>query len=58
VTPKSFVRPAPTRPPVTLPALETDIKVANKVASIPGGHNFAANTNTGMNAACHIMKLI
>jgi hypothetical protein len=28
-----------------------DIKVANKVASIPGGHNFAANTKTGINEA-------
>jgi hypothetical protein len=51
VTPKTFVRPAPIRPPVTLPALEMDIKVANKVASIPGGHNFAANTKTGINEA-------
>jgi hypothetical protein len=52
VTPNIRVRPAPTRPPVTLPALEMDIKVANKVASIPGGHNFAANTKTGINDAC------
>ena len=51
VTPKTRVRPAPTRPPVTLPALEMDIKVANKVASIPGGHNFAAKTKTGINEA-------
>jgi hypothetical protein len=51
VTPNIRVRPAPTRPPVTLPALEMDIKVANKVASIPGGHSFAANTKTGINEA-------
>jgi hypothetical protein len=51
VTPNIRVRPAPTRPPVTLPALEMDIKVANKVASIPGGHSFPANTKTGINEA-------
>jgi hypothetical protein len=28
-----------------------DISVANKVASIPGGHNFAASTKTGINEA-------
>jgi hypothetical protein len=51
VTPNTRVRPAPIRPPVTLPALEMDIRVANKVASIPGGHNFAASTKTGINEA-------
>jgi hypothetical protein len=28
-----------------------DIKVANKVASAPTGHNFAANTRTGIKEA-------
>jgi hypothetical protein len=54
VTPNTRVKPAPIRPPVTLPALEMDISVANKVASIPGGHNFAASTKTGINEAYQI----
>lgn len=52
VTPRSWVKPAPNRPPVTPPPFEIDIKVANRVASTPGGHILAASTNTGMNEAC------
>ena len=32
----------------------TDISKANKVASIPGGHNLAANTSTGIKVNCPI----
>lgn len=46
------MKPAPMRPPVTLPAFEMDIRVANSVASTPDGHNLAAKTRTGMNDAC------
>ena len=33
-------------------ALYIDINVANRVPSIPGGHNEAARANVGMNAIC------
>ena len=33
---------------------KTDIRVANSVASMPGGHNLAANTRTGMKVSCPI----
>lgn len=51
VTPKTWVRPAPIRPPRTLPPLHIDIRVANRVASIPCGHILAASTRTGMKEA-------
>ncbi|MFS7967405.1 hypothetical protein Hanom_Chr09g00785391 [Helianthus anomalus] len=53
VIPKTWVKPAPKRPPRTLPPFDIDIKVANRVASIPSGHSLAARTRTGMKDACH-----
>ena len=53
VIPKSWVRPAPISPPTTLPPFDIDISVAKSVASIPSGHNLAANTRTGMKEACN-----
>uniref|UniRef100_M1D5L5 Integral membrane transporter family protein n=1 Tax=Solanum tuberosum TaxID=4113 RepID=M1D5L5_SOLTU len=51
VTPNTWVRPAPIRPPRTLPPLDMDIRVAKRVASIPCGQILAANTRTGMKDA-------
>lgn len=48
VTPKTWVNPAPISPPKTLPAFDIDINVANRVASTPSGHNFAAKTRIGI----------
>lgn len=56
VTPNTWVRPAPIRPPMTLPPFDMDIRVAKSVASIPSGHSFAASTRTGMKEACSIVK--
>ena len=52
VMPNTWVSPAPISPPRTLPPLEIDMSVAKSVASIPSGHNLAANTRTGMKEAC------
>ena len=52
VTPNICVKPAPIRPPRTLPPFDMDMRVAKSVASIPSGHNFAASTRTGMKDAC------
>ena len=57
VIPKSWVRPAPISPPTTLPPFDIDISVAKSVASIPSGHNLAANTRTGMKEACNIFTI-
>ncbi len=48
VTPSSFVSPAPSSPPVMLPPLQMDIRVANSVASTPGGQSLAASTSMGI----------
>mmetsp|Transcript_24862 Transcript_24862/g.37871 ORF Transcript_24862/g.37871 Transcript_24862/m.37871 type:complete len:101 (+) Transcript_24862:277-579(+) len=50
VTPKNLVSAAPISVPTVLAPLKMLIKVANSTASIPGGHNRAANTNEGKNA--------
>ena len=52
VTPNVCVKPAPIRPPSRLPPFDMDMRVAKRVASIPSGHSFAANTRTGMKDAC------
>lgn len=49
VTPKSWVSPAPIKPPKTLPQFDMDMSVANRVASMPFGQILAAKTRTGMN---------
>ena len=54
VTPKMWVRIAPPSFDTKPDKFSTDINMANKVASIPGGHNLAANTSTGIKVNCPI----
>lgn len=44
VTPSTLIRPAPSSSAVFVPALESDIRKAKSVPSIPGGQRRAART--------------
>ena len=52
VIPMALVSAAPSNPPSTLAPLFTLINVANRVASMPGGHTCAASTSMGMKDIC------
>lgn len=61
------VRYAPIKLELRPPQLRTDIKVAKRVASTPGGQTRADKTRTGMNATCpstviaiesHVAKIV
>ena len=53
VMPNTWVKPAPIKPPKTLPAFDIDINVAKSVASTPSGQSLAANTSIGINEICN-----
>ena len=58
VTPNKWVRIAPPSFDTNPAKFSTDISIANSVASIPGGHNLAANISTGIKVNCPMIVRI